>query len=26
LRLAALAEPIFEALSKGEITLDIAKA
>jgi ParB family chromosome partitioning protein len=26
LRLASLAEPIFEALSKGEITLDIAKA
>ncbi|WP_210358997.1 ParB/RepB/Spo0J family partition protein [Sphingomonas beigongshangi] len=26
LRLAALAEPIFEALSKGEITLDVAKA
>lgn len=26
LRLAALAEPIFEALSKGDITLDIAKA
>lgn len=26
LRLAALAEPIFEALSKAEITLDVAKA
>ena len=26
LRLAALAEPIFEALSAGEITLDVAKA
>ena len=26
LRLASLAEPIFEALSRGEITLDIAKA
>jgi ParB family transcriptional regulator, chromosome partitioning protein len=26
LRLASLAEPIFEALSNGEITLDIAKA
>jgi ParB family chromosome partitioning protein len=26
LRLASLAEPIFEALSKGDITLDIAKA
>ncbi len=26
LRLAALVEPIFEALSKGEITLDVAKA
>ncbi|EZP66270.1 Chromosome partitioning protein ParB [Sphingomonas paucimobilis] len=26
LRLAALAEPIFEALSNGDITLDIAKA
>ncbi|WP_010339700.1 ParB/RepB/Spo0J family partition protein [Sphingobium yanoikuyae] len=26
LRLASLAEPIFEALSKGEITLDVAKA
>lgn len=26
LRLAGLAEPIFEALAKGEITLDIAKA
>lgn len=26
LRLASLAEPIFEALSKGEITLDVTKA